>query len=162
MEVIAMTKQYRTRNSASLKERLEARSAPQPNGCVHFVGHRNRDGYGRMSYKRKFQFAHRLSFICHIGEIPVGLHVLHRCDNPPCINPEHLFLGTHADNMADRTRKGRGADRRGVNNVLVKLTENQVIEIRASTKRQRELAVEYGVSLIQISRIRLRKRWIHI
>lgn len=81
-------------------------------GCHIWTGSKTRDGYGKTSRvvngKRKFFSTHRLSFLINFGDIPEKLYVLHKCDTPLCINPEHLFLGTHQDNMTDMVKKGRG------------------------------------------------------
>jgi HNH endonuclease len=122
--------------------------------------------------------AHRLSFALSFGQIPDGLLVLHHCDNPACCNPRHLFLGTHADNMRDKAKKGHASrhggtasgDRhgsrtkpnrvpRGEKHGNAKLTDTQVAAILASEKTQRALAREYGVSQTTISNIRLGKIW---
>lgn len=76
-------------------------------GCWEWIAERNRKGYGMFWHKDSMTGAHRASYELHVGEIPDALHVLHRCDNPPCVNPEHLFLGTNQDNVDDRQRKGR-------------------------------------------------------
>lgn len=119
--------------------------------------------------------AHRFAYALAHGPIPEGLHVLHRCDNPPCCNPDHLFLGTHADNVADMIAKGRnakgersGARRhpesvaRGEKNGHAKLTAAQVAEIRATPRKigtQHALALRFGVSDATISMIVNGKVW---
>lgn len=75
--------------------------------CWHFCGARNEFGYGRMTFNGRLQVAHRLSYQAFVGPIPDGLSVLHRCDNPSCINPDHLWLGTYSDNRRDCVAKGR-------------------------------------------------------
>lgn len=99
------------------------------------------------------------------GPIPDGLHVLHHCDNPPCVNPAHLFLGTNADNVADKTAKGRGRGGRGEAHRNAKLTADQVREIRelaASGLTQREIAARYGVRHTAIGKILRGERWGHL
>lgn len=75
--------------------------------CWPWKGYINPDGYGRIQWDGRTQNAHRISWIIQKGTIPQGLQVLHKCDNPPCVNLEHLFLGTHNDNIADKMKKGR-------------------------------------------------------
>lgn len=77
------------------------------NECLIFTGPKNHLGYGCIGYKGKVVKAHRLSFLFHYGHLPNDLLVLHKCDNPACINPDHLFLGTHYDNTMDMIKKGR-------------------------------------------------------
>jgi hypothetical protein len=75
--------------------------------CVLFSGYKNADGYGWCTYKGKQMGAHRAAWIKKFGIIPDGMHVLHKCDNPPCINLDHLYLGTHDQNMKDKAIRGR-------------------------------------------------------
>jgi len=80
-------------------------------GCWEWAGHRNLKGYGSAWDGKTMTRAHRVAYRVFVGAIPEGLFVLHRCDNPPCCNPEHLFLGTHLDNMEDMRNKGRSVKR---------------------------------------------------
>lgn len=146
----------------NLKSRFESKFTPEPNtGCFLWIAARSRNGYGSFNIGRKARYAHRVSYELYIGEIREGMHVCHRCDQPLCVNPEHLFLGTPADNMADRDAKGRQA--RGEAKASAKLTEHQVRAIRAAEGLlQRELAELFGVSQTQIGQIRRRKRWKHV
>ena len=82
--------------------------ATTPAGCWEFTGPRANYGYGKVGFADGMRAAHRISWEHHNGPIPVGMLVLHRCDNPPCVNPEHLWIGTQADNMRDMVAKGRG------------------------------------------------------
>ena len=112
--------------------------------------------------------AHRLSWELHNGPIPAGIEVCHRCDNPPCVNPAHLFLGTHQDNVTDTVNKGRasGGAPRGSLHPKAKLTEAQVLDIRAAhaagAASQRQLARKYGVDRKAIQQVIRRKTWIHV
>ena len=97
---------------ASIEDRFWAKvSAPSRHDCWTWTGGRGRGGYGniqrRVGSRRWAVRAHRLSWELHFGPVPAGLWVLHRCDNPPCVNPDHLWLGTRLDNMRDAGRKGR-------------------------------------------------------
>lgn len=108
--------------------------------------------------------AHRFSYIIHIGPIPDGLHVCHKCDVRECVNPEHLFLGTNADNIRDKVMKGRTP--RGVGHWKAKLTEDQVLSIRnlyaSGNYTYKVLAEQFGVTLTVIFFICKRRAWKHI
>ena len=111
-------------------------------------------------------FAHRISYELHSGPIPDGMHVLHKCDNPSCVRPDHIFLGTHTDNMQDMWTKGRGrcdgAGRKGAANGNSRLTEEQVDAIRrrlSAGESQRSLGLEFGVSKTLIGLIGKGRVW---
>lgn len=142
--------------------------------CWVYTGSIDRKGYGVVSrggrgatcYK-----AHRLSYELYKGPIPEGLCVCHRCDNPPCCNPSHLFLGTKGDNNRDMYAKGRNNNTnnaKGEHHALAKLNADKVREIRASWEsekprpEQRELAKRYGVDQQVIWSVIHRKTWKHV
>lgn len=121
--------------------------------------------YGQFSVGGKLLLAHRVSWSLSNGPIPDGLHVLHRCDNGKCVNPEHLFLGTHFDNMRDKVSKGRHAPSIGSKNGCAKLTERDVSTIRslvAAGYLGQDCAKLWGVSGAAVSLITLRKKWKHV
>jgi hypothetical protein len=121
-----------------------------------------KSGYGWFSIRRKMFKAHRIAWQLARGPIPAGLHVLHHCDNRKCVNPAHLFLGTNADNIADRMNKGRKSGCAGERNGRAKLTRDEVALIRsqlASGKSQDCLAGRFGVSQSCISQIALGHNW---
>jgi len=117
-------------------------------------------GYGIVVSHRKKELTHRMSYRLNVGDIPNGLNVLHHCDNPPCINTEHLFLGTQADNGADMKNKGRSTY--GARNPNAKLTDEDIICIRKMDGLNREIAKTFDVSQHTISRIKARTIWRHI
>ena len=110
----------------SLQERFESFYIPEPNsGCWLWEGRVDRRGYGRLKeIGRKFLAAHRLSWTLHRSEIPPGMYVLHKCDTPLCVNPDHLFLGTHLDNMRDMVQKGRARGKPRPSNRFPYITSN--------------------------------------
>lgn len=112
-------------------ERLAELSVAEESGCIRFTGHLDGEGYGRIMVARVKYMAHRLSYYLNNGPIPDGYVVRHKCDNPSCINPEHLEVGTQADNIADKVSRGRQARGSGVGRAI--LTEESVREIRSSS-----------------------------
>jgi len=104
--------------------------------------------------------AHRASYELHFGPIPNGLIVRHRCDNPPCVNPDHLELGTDADNARDKVERGRAP--RGEGNAKSRLSAADVTEIRTSPETQVSLAARFGVTQPCISNIRTGRTWGHL
>ncbi len=131
------------------------------NGCWVWTGAKNSDGYGHISDdKRSIRKAHRISFEMHIGEIPSGKIICHHCDNPSCVNPKHLFIGTQADNVADMMKKKRY--QYGEKSHCAKLKEKQVIRIRADKRTCREIAVDYGVHEATIWFVKAKKTWVHV
>ena len=106
--------------------------------------------------------AHRVSYELSKGEIPTGLMVRHECDNPGCVNPTHLVVGTARDNVRDRVDRGRSADRRGERHPLAKLTGSAVKAIKNSALAGKDLAEIFGVSQASVSLIKNNKHWKHI
>lgn len=123
----------------------------------------NGEGYGHFSHTSGAKIhSHRYSWILHNGPIPDGLWVLHRCDNRPCVNPAHLFLGTHAENMADKIAKGRQAKQKGEAHGNSKLTVQAIIEIRDTRIPKKRLASKFNISTHYVNQIRRRVRWVHV
>lgn len=128
-------------------------------GCWEWTASRNRLGYGRITVAGKVELAHRVSFQEFKAIDPNGMSVCHKCDNPCCINPDHLFLGTQLENMQDCALKGRRVYLRGENQSGAKLTRDSVEAIRCSPLSNSALGRELGVSDVLISRIRNGKAW---
>lgn len=132
-------------------------------GCWEWTGIRDtKNGYGVINLKGSSSGtrAHRFSYVMHKGEIPAGLIVRHKCDNPCCVNPEHLELGTPADNTGDAVAKARHVH--GEKMHTAKLTEQDVLDIRGSSLSSKELALKYGVDYTNIWSIRAGKTWKHL
>lgn len=127
------------------------------NECWEWTGGKTGNGYGSFYFGGCWCAAHRAAWILTYGAIPKGLCVLHHCDHPWCMNPNHLFLGTNADNVADRVCKDRSARMRGEENPRAKLIESDRLEIRRLYKEanlyQREIAEMFGVAQTTISRV---------
>lgn len=133
-------------------------------GCWEWTGSRP-NGYGEIRFNRKMVKAHRLSWMFSFGRIPEGLCILHKCDNPRCVRPSHLFVGTQQDNNTDKKEKGRCNPNRGESVVNSKLTESDVLEIREKLdfgNSENHIAYIYGVSRRTINHIKNRKTWTHI
>ncbi len=146
-----------------VKDRLYANV--KSNGtCLEWTGSKDKNGYGRMFLDGKPTLVHRIAWEIHNGPIPEGMHILHRFDNPPCIRIDHLFLGDQNANNQDCIQKGRAHKRglRGEDHNQAKLTENQVMKIRASKEHVRILAEKYGVAQGTISDIQIGKSWQHL
>ncbi len=133
-------------------------------GCWKWNGYKDPGGYGRLMMPGGPIRAHRLSYIFHCGPIPCGKYVLHRCDNPECTNPDHLYVGSHADNMADKVSRGRAytGSHAGELHGMSKLKETDVRMIRASAEPNPVLARKFGVTPSAIGLIKRRKTWSHL
>ena len=137
-------------------------------GCWNWLG-KSRSGacrlYGRISVDGKYVAAHRYSWELHNNEsIPDGMIVMHKCDNPSCVNPDHLALGTHQDNMDDMVAKGRQSKSthqraKGEENGNSKITEKEAKEIFADDRSQRAIAKDYGITQAAVSLIKQKRTW---
>jgi predicted XRE-type DNA-binding protein len=138
---------------------------PYDRGCWLWVAYTDPNGYGQMgSIGRKLIRSHVASWVLTFGPVPKGKCVCHTCDNPPCCNPSHLWLGTKDENFDDMRRKGRVA--KGETHTRAKLTSNEVFEIRNLYQRggvfQREIADLFGVSRMAVSAIVCGYNWKHL
>lgn len=142
-----------------------------PDACWEWLGWKYAEGYGTIYVEGRKVRAHRYSYELHIGPIPNGLFVCHHCDNPPCVNPRHLFVGTHTDNMRDAAQKNRLRlwdvfNQWGTQNPSSKLNEAAVLEIRDLYKSgdwtQKALGQRFGVSDVAVRKVLSEKTWAHV
>ena len=159
-----------TKVRVPLEERFWAKVQVRgPDDCWPWIGSREAAGYGvlyrRSTPRRRVYKAHRLSWEIHNGSIPSSLFVCHHCDNPPCVNPVHLFLGTALDNAKDMLAKGRCRVSKGSSNGRAKLSEVNVRKIRkllVAGRSQVSIAAKFGVCQVTISGIKIGRLWSHI
>lgn len=130
-------------------------------GCWIWRGAPDAHGYGRLRVRGVTVKAHRFSYAIHKGEIPPDTCVCHLCDTPLCVNPDHLWLGSNADNIQDRTAKGRSA-RGSSNGNAAALTDDDIRRVRLSDLPVKELADALNVHWSTIYGIRQRKTWKHL
>lgn len=140
------------------------RCVPNPEtNCWEFTGHRDKLGYGKLKFAGSGWLTHRLSYFATYGEIPDGLLLCHRCDNPSCANPHHLFLGTNLDNTMDAVRKGRKyiPDRKGEQHSQAKLKESEVRAIRELSGKisQKRIGIRFGINQATVCNIITGKTW---
>jgi hypothetical protein len=146
----------------------QERSVQVASGCREWRGAKHRQGYGQLRVGGRVQLAHRVAWEEAHGPIADGLHVCHRCDNPSCVNIDHLFLGTHLENMRDRQSKGRTRlppKATGSQCAWAKLGDHDVVLIRLLVDlgvKQPKVAALFGVSQTMVSGIHLRKTWKHV
>ena len=153
----------------SMVMRIKSRVNVNPRtGCWNWTGSFRKDGYGKLLVgskidgSRRTVTASRASYETFVGKIPPGMVVCHKCDNPRCVNPDHLFVGTWKDNFDDMVRKGRRHQARGSHIGCSKLTEAVVRRIKQSPKSTKELADRYGVHVSTIQKIKNGVSWKHV
>lgn len=157
----------RTYKKKPLIDRFLKKIDKQINGCWLWQATKTKLGYGQLVVDGIPTYAHRIAYELFVGPIPEGMCVLHRCDNPSCVSPTCLWLGTHQDNTRDMWRKNRHYDARGIKHGRAKLTEKEVVAIRGLYKysprfTQVKLAALFGVSFSSIHQIIKRKIWKHV
>ena len=142
-------------------ERFFSKTKAAESGCLEWQAAKNAAGYGVFNRDGKHTvLAHRMAYILKHGELEKFSVVMHQCDNPSCVNVDHLRLGTHAENHDDKKNKGRSNV--GTRHGLHKLTEEQAKEIRSLKMRQRDIAARFGITQSVVSEIRAGKAWRHI
>lgn len=142
----------------TFKENFKDRCFPiTETGCFIWMGYIQKNGYGQVFMNGKLNRAHRASWEIEYGAIPHSMNVLHKCDNPSCVNPAHLFLGTQADNMRDMNNKNRESC--GEKNIHSKLTKENILAIRADSRGSTIIAKQYAVTAPTIWAIQKYKTW---
>jgi HNH endonuclease len=146
---------------------LSERSHRVGSGCIEWTRARTAGGYGRFYLKGLQAYSHRIAWIVKHGRIPAGMCVCHKCDNPPCLNPDHLFLGTHKDNIRDASRKGLlpGNRTMGSAKPQAKLNEHSVALIRELRLRGASVAglsTQFNISKSQMRRVVNGYSWKHV
>lgn len=143
-------------------EKLERHTIPEPNsGCLLWCGPVVRFGHGILKLnKRERVYAHRASWALKNGPIPPGISILHKCDVPCCVEPNHLFAGTQADNMADMAMKGRSTQ--GERHPNSRINEKDAREIAVALGSYREIGIRFGITKSNVSLIKKRKAWKHL
>jgi hypothetical protein len=148
-----------------LPARIENKILPEPNsGCWLWLGAVNEDGYGRVGVRDgelwRNAHAHRHVYELLVGPIAAGKHLLHRCDNPCCVNPDHLFQGTPKTNKEDSVAKGRHVH--GERHPASKLTDETALQILHASGKYRDIAKKFGVHHSIVGGIKSRKHWKHL
>jgi plasmid maintenance system antidote protein VapI len=155
-EPMRFIKGHRTRNPKTLEQAFMEHFVPgQPGECWEWQGPMSTMGYGRVSLNGERILAHRASYLIFNGELPTGMEACHKCDNRPCVNPEHLFAGTQRENNLDAATKGRMAK---------KLTPSAILGIRTlcdQGAKQNAVAAMYGISPAHVSKIVVGGTWQH-
>jgi hypothetical protein len=155
-----------SRHNKTLAERFHEKIIPvTESGCHIWIGSEARGGYGQIKIHGKKQLAHRVSYAMCNGEVPASLDVLHACDVPCCVNPDHLFLGSDSDNQKDSVRKGRAYFSNHPDRLQWKprkLTVEQARAIALSRGPLSDTAKEFGISKCHVSSIRLRRVWANV
>lgn len=135
------------------KESFDKKWRLSPSGCWEWLAVKNQDGYGRVKRLGRLESAHRVSYELYKGPFDLTKHICHSCDNPGCVNPDHLWLGDYEANTKDKVIKARQ---------YKKLTEEQVLIIRDSQETNASLAKKYKISQASVSLIKRRINWKHL
>jgi hypothetical protein len=159
------TSNHKGRQPRELAERFwEKVDRRDEDDCWPWIGSIDTRGYGTIGANggRPLLRAHRVVYELSISAIPPGMVVCHRCDNRACVNPGHLFVGTQRDNIMDMLHKGRRRSYAGTGAPCAKLTDDQVLAIRADKRRVREIMATYQIGDTTVYSIKNRKSWVHL
>lgn len=155
----------KTRKKRNVVERFLESFEIKDNGCWEWKKINASHKYGTFTINKVIILAHRFSYFFYKGNIPEGMEICHKCDNRRCVNPNHLFLGTHYDNMHDAIKKNKITHEKGETHARAKLTEKEVYEIKGLLKNgmmQRRIAEKYGVHEETIRCIKIGRNWRHL
>lgn len=148
------------RKPVDTKTRFLEKVRVQQDGCWIWTAFKMKNGYGLFRMPDKHYLAHRISFNLFNGALDAALDVMHMCDEPACVNPKHLVLGTRKDNMQDAKKKHRTAF--GERHGRAKLTESQAKAIKVASGYQKDIAKQFGVSQVTVHEIKVGRKWGHI
>jgi len=158
-----MANKGKTIKKKPIKDRFEKFIYMEPNsGCWLWMGGLFKNGYGQFKIGLKVKYAHRVSYEIYKGPIPEEMDVCHYCDIRSCANPDHVFLGTHKENIQDCSNKGRHNKPKGSQHHQAKLQDKDIIKIREDPRSQNVISKEFGVCQAQISNIKNHKDWKHL
>ena len=160
---VALKKHSGMFQGLSPEERFKMQYRESSSGCWEWTGGKDKDGYGTFIGRHQgqlFKRAHRWSFAFHNDQtIPKGSSVCHSCDNPSCVNPAHLWLGSTKENQQDKWKKGRGGIRKGEDSQHAKITNDQALAIISDPRPYARIAADYGISSGTVGDIKSRKSW---
>jgi hypothetical protein len=151
--------------SPEIRKKLKSKIEIDENGCWNFLGKLKKDGYGRMHYNGKYYPVHRLSYLIFVEYVEDSKLICHKCDNRKCLNPSHLYAGTHADNTRDMYERGRQNLKIGESHHNAKFKEHEILTFRRLHKNGvsiSEISKKYSVPYKTIHKIISRKTWMHV
>lgn len=150
--------------NADFVSRIMRRTVPNDSGCIEWQGATGKKGHGRINYGGRLYSPHCVIWVAHHGQIPSGQLVCHKCDNPRCVNIEHLFLGSFSDNVRDMIAKGRNSQKRGAQHKLATHTDADAIRVRELWLQgwsQREIVAISGCARAFIMKVLSGEIWSH-
>jgi len=151
-----------SKDYADVLLRILRNTSIRESGCWEWGGAKSMKGYGRIQFEGRHWATHRLVAHIKIADVSEDAVVCHRCDNPCCLNPDHLFIGTQKQNVDDRDQKGRRNQARGERQGSAKLTAEEVLAIRLDPRKPRVVAEAFGISHAHVGNIKANRAWKHV